>query len=140
MSLKVLRKGDNGRVSYLLAAIGYLQQVNEFGRNIKVHGLNLSLGYPFLPRWFAAGQSPLCVEVDRLARSGVVVVVAAGNGRLRPGHDGGRQVGIRGARGNDRRSRQCAMRHHGRGPPIATCRTRMASRSSPARDRPPTAA
>ena len=80
MSLKVLRSGDNGRVSYVLAAIGYLQKVNESGRNIKVHGLNLSLGYPFLPRWFAAGQSPLCVEVDRLARSGVVVVVAAGNG------------------------------------------------------------
>jgi serine protease AprX len=79
MSLKVLRAGDSGRVSYLLAAIGYLQNVNEFGRNIRVHGLNLSLGYPFLPRWFAAGQSPLCVEVDRLARSGVVVVVAAGN-------------------------------------------------------------
>jgi serine protease AprX len=80
MSLKVLHTGDSGRVSYLLAAIGYIQQVNESGRNIKVHGLNLSLGYPFLPRWFAAGQSPLCVEVDRLARSGVVVVVAAGNG------------------------------------------------------------
>ena len=79
MSLRVLRAGESGRVSYLLAAIGYLQSVNEFGRNIKVHGLNLSLGYPFLPRWFAAGQSPLCVEVDRLVRSGVVVVVAAGN-------------------------------------------------------------
>lgn len=79
MSLKVLRSGESGRVSYLLAAIGYLQTVNEFGRNIRVHGLNLSLGYPFLPRWFAAGQSPLCVEVDRLARSGVLVVVAAGN-------------------------------------------------------------
>src|SRR5208283_1718815 len=80
MSLKVLRSGDSGRVSYLLAAIGYLQNVNEHGRNIRVHGLNLSLGYPFLPRWFAAGQSPLCVEVNRLVKSGVVVVVAAGNG------------------------------------------------------------
>src|SRR5204863_4309764 len=29
--------------------------------------------------WFACGQSPLCNVVDRLARSGVVVVVAAGN-------------------------------------------------------------
>src|SRR5581483_7058774 len=28
---------------------------------------------------FACGQSPLCVEVDRLVKSGVVVVVAAGN-------------------------------------------------------------
>jgi subtilisin family serine protease len=45
-----------------------------------VHGANLSLGYDFDPRWFACGQSPLCVEVDRLVRSGVVVVVSAGNG------------------------------------------------------------
>jgi subtilisin family serine protease len=28
---------------------------------------------------FACGQSPLCVEVDRLVKSGVVVVTAAGN-------------------------------------------------------------
>ena len=45
-----------------------------------MHGLNLSLGYAFDPEWFAAGQSPLCNEVDRLVRCGVAVVVAAGNG------------------------------------------------------------
>ena len=39
----------------------------------------MSVGYDFDPEWFACGQSPLCVEVDRLVRSGVVVVVAAGN-------------------------------------------------------------
>jgi len=44
-----------------------------------VHGVNLSVGYDFEPEWFACGQSPLCVEVDRLVRSGVVVVIAAGN-------------------------------------------------------------
>ena len=37
------------------------------------------VGYDFEPEWFACGQSPLCVEVDRLVKSGVVVVVAAGN-------------------------------------------------------------
>ena len=31
------------------------------------------------PQMFACGQSPLCVEVDRLVKSGVLVVVAAGN-------------------------------------------------------------
>src|SRR5215472_6407390 len=41
--------------------------------------VNLSLGYEFDAEMFACGQSPLCVEVDRLVRSGVVVVVAAGN-------------------------------------------------------------
>jgi subtilisin family serine protease len=39
----------------------------------------MSVGYEFEPKWFACGQSPLCVEVDRLVRSGVVVVVASGN-------------------------------------------------------------
>jgi serine protease AprX len=39
----------------------------------------MSVGYEFEPEWFACGQSPLCVEVDLLVRSGVVVVVAAGN-------------------------------------------------------------
>ncbi len=39
----------------------------------------MSLGYDFDPEWFACGQSPLCIEVDRLVRSGVAVVVAAGN-------------------------------------------------------------
>jgi len=36
-------------------------------------------GETFDPEWFACGQSQLCVEVNRLVRSGVVVVVAAGN-------------------------------------------------------------
>jgi subtilisin family serine protease len=80
MSLKVLTNGQSGDLSSLLAAIGYIQKCNDNGRSVKVDGLNLSLGYPFDPEWFAAGQSPLCVEVDRLVRSGVCVVVAAGNG------------------------------------------------------------
>ena len=46
---------------------------------MRIHGVNMSVGYEFEPEWFACGQSPLCVEVDRLVRSGVVVVVAAGN-------------------------------------------------------------
>lgn len=80
LSLKVLANGQSGDLSSLLAAIGYIQKCNDNGRSVKIDGLNLSLGYPFDPEWFAAGQSPLCVEVDRLVRSGVCVVVAAGNG------------------------------------------------------------
>jgi serine protease AprX len=80
LSLKVLTNGETGELSNLLAAIGYIQKCNDNGRSLKIDGLNLSLGYPFDPEWFAAGQSPLCVEVDRLVRSGVCVVVAAGNG------------------------------------------------------------
>lgn len=82
MSLKVLEKGreNGGDTSRILAAIGHIQSLNAYGRRIRVHGLNISLGYDFKPLNFAAGQSPLCAEVDRLVKCGVVVVVAAGNG------------------------------------------------------------
>ncbi len=69
-----------GKVSWLLMAIDQIQQWNLYGKRLLVHGVNMSLGYDFDPRWFACGQSPLCVEVNRLVRSGVAVVVSAGNG------------------------------------------------------------
>ena len=79
LSLKVLDDSGAGVVSSLIAAIEYIQRVNGYGRRLRVHGVNISVGYDFEPEWFACGQSPLCVEVDQLVRSGVVVVVAAGN-------------------------------------------------------------
>ncbi|MDB6150008.1 MAG: Peptidase and in, kexin, sedolisin [Chthoniobacter sp.] len=79
VSLKVLDGNGNGAVSNLIAAIHHIQKMNGFGRRILIHGVNISLGYSFEPEWFACGQSPICVEVDRLVKSGVVVVVAAGN-------------------------------------------------------------
>ncbi|MCE3257655.1 MAG: in-like serine protease [Nitrobacter vulgaris] len=79
LSLKVLDKGGRGPVSNLIAACEQIQEINGNGRHIRVQGVNMSVGYDFEPKWFACGQSPLCVEVDRLVRSGVVVVVAAGN-------------------------------------------------------------
>lgn len=79
VSLRVLGRGNHGLTSALLRAIAYVQDVNDSGRRLRVHGVNLSLGYEFDPEWFAAGQSLLCREVDRLVRSGVAVVVAAGN-------------------------------------------------------------
>ncbi|MEA2754149.1 MAG: hypothetical protein QOJ54_438 [Aliidongia sp.] len=79
LSLKVLDDDGKGLASNLIAAIEYIQELNGGGRRIRVHGVNMSIGYDFEPKWFACGQSPLCVEVDRLVRSGVVVVVAAGN-------------------------------------------------------------
>ena len=69
-----------GKVSWLLMAIEQIQVWNQYGKRLKVHGVNMSVGYDFDPRWFACGHSPLCVEVNRLVRSGVVVVVSAGNG------------------------------------------------------------
>lgn len=79
LSLKVLDAKGGGRASNLIAAIAYIQDMNGNGRRLRIHGVNMSVGYDFEPEWFACGQSPLCVEVDRLVKSGVSVVVAAGN-------------------------------------------------------------
>ena len=79
VSLRVLDENGKGAVSNLIAAIDHIQEINGQGRRLLIHGVNMSLGYNFEPEWFACGQSPLCVEVDRLVKTGVVVVVAAGN-------------------------------------------------------------
>jgi hypothetical protein len=79
LSLKVLNEKGKGSASSIIAALEYIQEINGYGRRLRIHGVNLSVGYDFEPKWFACGQSPLCVEVNRLVRSGVVVVVAAGN-------------------------------------------------------------
>ena len=68
LSLKVMDTNENGTVRGVLAALQYIQRLNGYGRRLLVHGVNLSVGYDFEPEWFACGQSPLCVEVDRLVQ------------------------------------------------------------------------
>ena len=79
VSLKVL--DDNGRAlsSSIIEALDYVRTVNNGGRDLVIHGVNLSLGCSWMPRDFAAGQSPLCKELDLLVGTGVVAVVSAGN-------------------------------------------------------------
>lgn len=81
VSLKVLsRNSSASTASNVLRALRYVREiVNGDSKIQRIQGVNLSVGYEFDARWFACGQSPICVEVDRLVRSGVVVVVAAGN-------------------------------------------------------------
>jgi serine protease AprX len=80
VSLKVLDGAGAGQSMNVVRALEYVRKdINGYGKLLRVHGVNLSLGYEFDPKWFACGQSPICNEVDRLVRSGVVVVVAAGN-------------------------------------------------------------
>lgn len=74
------QKAGQGKVSWILMAIEQIQKWNQWGRRILVHGVNMSLGYDFDPRWFGCGHSPISAEVDRLVRCGVSVVVSAGNG------------------------------------------------------------
>ena len=79
VSMKVLDENGYGRTTAIISALQKVHDINQQGRRLLIHGVNLSLGYDFDPEWFGCGQSPLCVEVDRLVRSGVSVVVAAGN-------------------------------------------------------------
>lgn len=94
VSLKVLDNNGDGLASNLMAAIGFVQQVNAYGRELKIHGVNMSVGYRFDVEWYAAGHSPLCVEVDRLVRSGVAVVAAAGNTGYSAASGGGLTLSI----------------------------------------------
>jgi subtilisin family serine protease len=79
VSVKVLDKEGRGQVSNLITALEDIDRINGYGKDLRIHGVNLSVGYDFDPEWFACGQSPLCNVVDRVVRSGVIVVVAAGN-------------------------------------------------------------
>ncbi len=79
MSLQILNSSGGGDVTAMLQALEYIQQLNGYGKMIVVQGVNISAGYPFDAQWYACGQTPICAEVDRLVRSGVVVVAAAGN-------------------------------------------------------------
>jgi|JRYE01.1.fsa_nt_gb subtilisin family serine protease len=80
VSLKVLNAQGAGRTSNVIRALAYIRNhVNRNPKLMRIHGVNLSLGYEFDAEMFACGQSPLCAEVDRLVQSGIVVVAAAGN-------------------------------------------------------------
>jgi subtilisin family serine protease len=77
--LRVLDDKGDGDETALIQAIEYVQQLNDYGRHIVIHGVNISAGFPAHPTWYACGQTPLCLEINRLVKSGVAVVVAAGN-------------------------------------------------------------
>jgi subtilisin family serine protease len=80
VSLRVLDADGRGRSSDVIRALEYIRErINGDPKLLRIHGVNLSVGYEFDAEVFACGQSPLCVEVNRLVRSGVVVVTAAGN-------------------------------------------------------------
>jgi subtilisin family serine protease len=80
ISLRVLDGNGEGRSSDVIRALDYVRErLNDNPKLLRVHGVNLSVGYEFDPEMFACGQSPICAEVNRLVQSRVVVVAAAGN-------------------------------------------------------------
>lgn len=81
---KVLDNGGSGRDSWIIKALDHIAATNERASRLVIHGVNLSLGGPFDDETFACGHSPLCDELRRLWRQGVIVCLAAGNeGRIR---------------------------------------------------------
>lgn len=76
---KVLGDDGGGDDLWILKALEHVYQLNESASSLRIHGINLSLGGSFDPEVYACGHSPICKELRRLWRQGVVVCVAAGN-------------------------------------------------------------
>jgi subtilisin family serine protease len=89
VSLKVLDNNGKTLSSVIIDALAYVREINSYGRELQIHGVNLSLGCGWLPKDYAAGQSPLCRELDLLVGTGVIAVVSAGNSGA-----GGQQTGV----------------------------------------------
>lgn len=82
---KVLRDDGVGEDAWIIKALDHIAARNaERAGSLAVHGVNLSLGGGFDHTVYGCGFSPICAELRRLWRDGVLVVVACGNeGKLR---------------------------------------------------------
>jgi subtilisin family serine protease len=76
---KVLDDEGGGHDLWILKGLQHIYDLNESASTLRIHGVNLSLGGSFDPEVYACGHSPICKELRRLWRQGVVVCVAAGN-------------------------------------------------------------
>jgi subtilisin family serine protease len=78
-SFRTLDKRGEGSDASIIKALDKIAAINEDASALVIHGINLSLGSSFDPRIYGCGHTPLCQELRRLWRQGVLVVVAAGN-------------------------------------------------------------
>jgi hypothetical protein len=76
---KVLDDDGTGNDAWIVRALDHVADLNEEAGMLRIHGVNLSLGGAFDQSVFGCGHSPLCNELRRLSRQGVLVVLAAGN-------------------------------------------------------------
>jgi pimeloyl-ACP methyl ester carboxylesterase len=76
---KVLNDQGEGEDAWIIKALDHIAEQNENNAGLAIHGLNLSLGGPYDSTVYGCGFTPICQELRRLWRSGVVVVVASGN-------------------------------------------------------------
>jgi hypothetical protein len=76
---KVLDDGGFGEDAWIIKAIDHIAELNNDAADLAIHGVNLSLGGAFDPEVYGCGHSPICQELRRLWRQGLVVCVACGN-------------------------------------------------------------
>ena len=76
---KVLKDNGSGEDAFIIKALDTIAELNERAGKLVIHGVNLSLGGSFDPSVFGCGHTPLCQELRRLWRQGVLVCLAAGN-------------------------------------------------------------
>ena len=76
---KVLDDQGNGQDSYILKALDSIADLNDEAGKLVIQGVNLSLGGAFDPSVYGCGHTPLCQELRRLWRQGVLVCLASGN-------------------------------------------------------------
>lgn len=79
VGFKVLDSAGMGQDAWIIKALDKVAEINESAGKLVIHGVNLSLGGYFDPSVFGCGHTPLCRELRRLWRQGVLVVLAAGN-------------------------------------------------------------
>jgi subtilisin family serine protease len=77
--VRVLDDGGRGDEFSIVAALQLIRHINEQAGRPVIVGVNLSLSVPHDVANYSTGWTPVCVECDRLWRSGVVVVASAGN-------------------------------------------------------------
>ena len=76
---KVLDARGEGEDAWIVKALDHIAEQNENNPTLSIHGVNLSLGGPYDSSVYGCGFTPICQELRRLWRSGVLVVVACGN-------------------------------------------------------------
>jgi hypothetical protein len=76
---RVLSKSLDDTEFAVIAALQFIRYLNQQHTYTTIHGANLSLSIPHSVRNYACGQTPVCLECERLVDTGVTVVAAAGN-------------------------------------------------------------
>jgi hypothetical protein len=76
---RVLDRTGQGDEFAIVMALQAIRHINEQAGRLAIAGVNLSLSVPHDVATHSCGWTPVCIECDRLVRTGVVVVTSAGN-------------------------------------------------------------